>query len=263
MRPKKDNKTTGKQAETAEAKTDTIKQPWWFNQPLPIDRFTGWLVAWTSCLSIATFGLILVAILQWRELHSTDAHVNEQVQITADQLKIMQAGQRAWVEIGPIEVASDLEISGDHAETSLKVNLKNTGNLPALRIEPIIQIYPNRSLNSFPPKCTVKKAEPRSFGFSLFPNETYKEWANPIATTESGGEITPVPKKDFFSLGVVGCILYESAGDPTIHLTGFAGIIIQRNLGGDEYGFFNPAKSRYAASDITFMTIPIVGQDAL
>ena len=35
-------------------KAGKTRHPWWFNQELPIDRFTGWLVAWTALLFIAT-----------------------------------------------------------------------------------------------------------------------------------------------------------------------------------------------------------------
>jgi hypothetical protein len=44
------------------AKRDASKESrWWFNQLAPIDRFTGWLVAWTALLFVAT--IISAAVL--------------------------------------------------------------------------------------------------------------------------------------------------------------------------------------------------------
>ena len=43
------------------------RQPWWFNQPNPIDRFTGWLVAVTFLLTLAT---IVNAVVLWITDHT-------------------------------------------------------------------------------------------------------------------------------------------------------------------------------------------------
>ena len=56
--------------------TKVDKKKWWFKQTAPIDRFTGWLVAWTALLFIAT-------VLNAAILYVTD--------------HTLRAGQRAFV----------------------------------------------------------------------------------------------------------------------------------------------------------------------
>jgi hypothetical protein len=63
---------------TTEAKIG--KKKWWFKQREPIDRFTGWLVAWTASLFIAT---CINACILW----VTDKTLND----------TMINGQRAYV----------------------------------------------------------------------------------------------------------------------------------------------------------------------
>ena len=65
------------------------KEPWWFNQPLPIDRFTGWLVAWTALLFIATVCSVAVLLV-------TDDTFNRQLTVMKRQMDTMQADQRPW-----------------------------------------------------------------------------------------------------------------------------------------------------------------------
>jgi hypothetical protein len=67
-------------ARQAENDKTREKQPWWFNQPNPIDRFTGWLVAVTALLFVAT---VINAIILW---------------ITDHTLKqTLEANNRAWI----------------------------------------------------------------------------------------------------------------------------------------------------------------------
>ena len=97
-------------------------------------------------------------------------------------------------------------------------------------------------------------------GESLFPNAPHNNWMSWYATTDNGGEITPIPKSGTYSLHVAGCILYESAGDPTIHLTAFTGLILpKRNTGGP---YFDTAKTRYEVNEIGFTLLTTIGQDA-
>jgi hypothetical protein len=43
----KENYEARKADEKAKREANKSKR-WWFNQRVPIDRFTGWLVAWTA-----------------------------------------------------------------------------------------------------------------------------------------------------------------------------------------------------------------------
>src|SRR5687768_8291309 len=74
-----------------DAKSD--QKRWWFRQPNPIDRFTGWLVAWTALLFLGTLGSALVLIKTDLTLHET-----------------LVATQRPWLAINKIEPEGDLLI---------------------------------------------------------------------------------------------------------------------------------------------------------
>jgi hypothetical protein len=45
------------------AKAESDQKKWWFKQPNPINRFTGWLVAWTALLFVGT---IISAMILWQ-----------------------------------------------------------------------------------------------------------------------------------------------------------------------------------------------------
>ena len=94
------------------------ERPWWFKEPLPIDRFTGWIVIWTYLLFVATVGLGIVAYMQWRELRDTDKTLRDTLVST----------QRAWV--APSDVAIASPVAGQPVSFSLK--FQNTGREPAL-----------------------------------------------------------------------------------------------------------------------------------
>ena len=84
------SRNEARDARKAEKQKPRPKRLWWFQQPQPIDRFTGWLVAWTALLFIGT--IISAAIL-----FKTDNTLQE----------TLTATQRPWVSIaaefsGPI-----------------------------------------------------------------------------------------------------------------------------------------------------------------
>src|SRR6186997_394708 len=78
----------GRQAE----RRDSAK--WWLGQRNPIDRFTGWLVAWTALLCVAT---VLSTIVLFKTDHTLQ--------------RTVVATQRPWisakVEAGGIRFHSD------------------------------------------------------------------------------------------------------------------------------------------------------------
>src|ERR1700722_17563379 len=76
-------RTAAREARKAEKQKPPEKRFWWFNQPVPIDRFTGWLVAWTALLFLATIGNVII-------LKHTDDKISEQAEISAGQLRVMQ-----------------------------------------------------------------------------------------------------------------------------------------------------------------------------
>lgn len=67
--------------------TQKDKKKWWFNQGEPIDQFTGWLVAWTALLFVATICSVVVLLI-------TDRTFNEQLGVMRGQLLEMQSAGR-------------------------------------------------------------------------------------------------------------------------------------------------------------------------
>lgn len=119
MGAEQNNKPAKESAKLAKAGDDPKQQPWWFNQALPIDRFTGWLVAWTCILSIATLGLGIAAFFQWRELHKTDETLR----------KTLVISQRAWIAPSTLNVAGT-ERAGKNLQ--VQIGFSNVGNSPAI-----------------------------------------------------------------------------------------------------------------------------------
>lgn len=67
-------------ARRAEKEKPPEKRRWWFNQPIPIDRFTGWLVAWTALLFCATVSNVIV-------INQTDEKIGGQLSAMNEQVK--------------------------------------------------------------------------------------------------------------------------------------------------------------------------------
>jgi hypothetical protein len=118
MGTKKNDKPADAKAKLAKAENDSKPQPLWFNQPNPIDRFTGWLVVWTSMLFLATTGLGIVALLQWNELHKTDETLRKTLLVT----------QRAWIVIDGIDSYGELKLGNP---LPIGVLYSNAGQSPA------------------------------------------------------------------------------------------------------------------------------------
>jgi hypothetical protein len=76
-------RNAAREARHAENKNLQKKEPWWFKQPLPIDRFTGWLMVFTGLLFLAT--VVSAAILI-----KTDFTLGDQAEAIRGQLKEMK-----------------------------------------------------------------------------------------------------------------------------------------------------------------------------
>lgn len=61
--------------------TSTSKKLWWYEQPAPIDRFTGWLVLWTALLFAANLAALFFIGQQWKV--SSDAQTDTRQQLRA------------------------------------------------------------------------------------------------------------------------------------------------------------------------------------
>jgi hypothetical protein len=116
-------RNAAREAQRAEQKKAPKKEPWWFNQPLAIDRFTGWLQLYTLLLVIVTVGSVWV-------LNSTDEKVRESY----------SAVQRPFV------TAKELVVDTNHPPGywSFGIRFENSGNTPTqgMQFVPIANLLP-------------------------------------------------------------------------------------------------------------------------
>jgi hypothetical protein len=107
-------RNAAREARRAEKQQPPKKNVWWFREPLPIDRFTGWLVAFTALLFIAT---IVNAVVLW----ITDHTLRE----------TLEANNRAWVAV--TDAIGD-PTPGLNQVVTAKISLRNSGQSPALKL---------------------------------------------------------------------------------------------------------------------------------
>jgi hypothetical protein len=109
----KENYEARKADEKAKREADKSKR-WWFNQRVPIDRFTGWLVAWTALLFIAT---IINAGVLWKTDHTLK--------------ETLEASNRAWIT--PHILHLEKPIKSGEAVSSIQY-YGNIGHEPAINV---------------------------------------------------------------------------------------------------------------------------------
>lgn len=194
------------------------KQPWWFNQRDPINRFTGWLVAWTALLFVGT--IVSAAIL-----YKTD--------ITLHQTLI--ATQRPWVA-AKIALTGALTYSDDGVSIPIRADLRNTGQSPALNVF----VLWRADTETGTPKiykglhilCDPARQFKRRGGDILFPGDR---------TSDQGS--LHIEKKDlakasardgYYNVSIYGCVDYLSTLDELHHQTGFVLDLVPNRLVGDK-----------------------------
>jgi hypothetical protein len=164
-------RNAAREARRAEKQQPPKKFVWWFREPLPIDRFTGWLVAFTALLFVAT---IVNAIVLW----ITDHTLRE----------TLEANNRAWVAV--TSAISDAAPVLNQVVTA-KVNLRNSGQSPALKFAYWMNIvgvaaegedkftYPEGDIcssASYPGATTMfPSATPVDFGFTTIAQIRYTQ----------------------------------------------------------------------------------------
>jgi hypothetical protein len=204
---------------------------WWFNHPVPIDRFTGWLVAWTALLFIATVANVVV-------LNHTDEKIGVQAKIAADQAKIMrnqldvmEADQRPWISMVAMpKIASPLHmITSSWATVDLTFTIKNSGRLPARRVAIALKIvgYPRSTdLLGEQQRFCGRGDEPLPPGakyteFTIFPGDQYEVTESASALANDLVEMRASNNKQrALVAGIVGCINYQFISDERVHRTG-------------------------------------------
>src|SRR5260221_4271358 len=95
----------GEEADRIRAVTESDAKRWWFRQKNPIDRFTGWLVAWTALLFVVTIANAII-------LSHTDDKIGEQAKIAAEQRKVMQ------------DQLAEMKATGAQTDTLIETNKK-------------------------------------------------------------------------------------------------------------------------------------------
>ena len=255
MGAEKDNKPAKAKAKPAKAENDSKKQ-WWFNQSLPIDRFTGWLVIWTFLLFIATTGLAVVAVFQWHELRSTDHNIAKQAKIANEQLAEMRAGQRAWIALASVEIGGPLEFNDTKATIWINLTLKNVGNKPAIQTNVFVHLNTKNKFIDYvnkPPFCPEINT---GFGYTLFPNASTEETQGIPKTWSASGAPPQFSKSGDLTFFVEGCVFYVSVGDSAVHSTAFVADVRLSN------SFLNSGQSlvprtRYEPSEMVISILPV------
>jgi hypothetical protein len=231
-------RNTARDARRAETKKPPGRVRWWFSQPVPIDRFTGWLVAWTALLFIATAANVLV-------LNHTDEKIGKQAKIATDQAKIaadqakimrnqldvMEADQRPWISMVAMpKIASPLHmITNSWATVDLTFTIKNSGRLPARRVAIALKIigFPRSGdLLGEQQRFCNRGDEPLPAGakyaeFTIFPGDQYEVTESASALANDLVEMRASNnKRRALVAGIVGCINYQFISDERVHRTG-------------------------------------------
>jgi hypothetical protein len=129
-------RNAAREARRAEKQKPPEKRYWWFNLPNPIDRFTGWLVAWTAMLFLATVGNVWV-------IHHTDEKIGKQAEVAEGQLQVMQSQLEAMQRdqeprLMTLKLEGPTYISGpgnrDPGFISWKVAFTNSGKGAAIDV---------------------------------------------------------------------------------------------------------------------------------
>jgi hypothetical protein len=212
--------------------TKVDKKKWWFKQREPIDRFTGWLVAWTALLFIAT---IVSAGILWK----TDNTLRETLEVN----------QRPWLAISARPIG-DAGINDDGVlSLPVEYSLKNSGRTPAVGVTIEDDLYVGGGAFDVPDAqrkaCSRKQAplkdDDLGVGYSVFPDDIVKsqnaliasqeQVKRAVATNEAFQRATKISRDTTaLNIWIVGCVnYYFTFGDQQkAHKTGFA-LQVNRN----------------------------------
>jgi hypothetical protein len=193
----------GRQAE----RNDSSK--WWLGQRNPIDRFTGWLVAWTALLCVAT---VLSAVVLYKTDHTLQ--------------RTVVATQRPWisvkVEAGGIRFHSDGTLFHN-----FKVTLKNVGNSVATFVDQDLKFFAVKAegglagqLQDEMCKGLRGKVEKSKSALALFPLEE-SDPVYSLALTAKQIDMEAIGTARLLNLMLVGCVVYRSEFAHDVHETGY------------------------------------------
>jgi hypothetical protein len=226
MVPKQNNESRNARSHPSE--NAKKKWVWWFNQPTPIDRFTGWLVTWTALLFIATVGSAYVLLQTDNTLHNTLIETKkaadaatvaanatvEAAKAAQDAAKTskdaMVAAYRAWLAPRGIEFTGEVKAG---SPIRYRVFYQNAGNQPALkvfharaqRVSELPPVRENWDTVVGPSEDLCPDAATRRFGPTLFPSAE-----KGLFTSEQVFVVNDdvASGKKLFTL--IGCFAYET-----------------------------------------------------
>jgi hypothetical protein len=179
----------------------------WFRQRNPIDRFTGWLVAWTALLCVATVLSVIV-------LNKTDHTLQRTVVAT----------QRPWLS-GKPELTGAVRFipDGSGLAQNFQITLKNGGNSVATFVEQEVSIIARDGITFQTQTEACTRARKRISDLSrsataLFPSEESTSLYQLLVSSKNMNVIGSV---QWIDPVLVGCVAYRSEFSEEIHETGF------------------------------------------
>jgi hypothetical protein len=194
-------KAKAKAKAKADAKAE--KKPWWFANPDPVVKFTGWVAIYTLALVIATSISAIV-------LYKTDITLHD----------TLVASQRPWVA-AEISVNAPVVLKHGRLQLPLTVVMKNTGLSPAADIAAYATIFfknprPLTHLETQQERCRPSGvdglAPNQGLGYTLFPAEIRTEILDAQVEQEGTATINSA-NIDLLGAHVVFCINYGTALD--------------------------------------------------
>jgi hypothetical protein len=193
MRIHKKNKASRAQRKSKKHPEAPVK--WWFQEKEPIAKFTGWLVAWTFLLFLAT--IISAAIL-----YKTDETLRVTLEVT----------QRPWVAL-EVKVGGPFTYdTSNGARAALSVTIRNTGHSPAsnVRISPV-RYFSNITNFVWNGRCKKPADKETLIGrldSVLFPGQSHTETLVP--PIGEGDVEDPEKIKAEFLPTIVVCVEYNA-----------------------------------------------------
>jgi hypothetical protein len=193
------------------------RSKWWFRQHNPVDRFTGWLVAWTALLCVTTVLSVIV-------LNKTDHTLQRTVVAT----------QRPWISGKPTLTGSAHFIpDGSGLVQHFQITLKNVGNSVATFVEQEFSIivpaddgHDKIALQTQKEACTgarkrIEKSD-HSRPMALFPSEENTSLYNLFVSSRNMKVIGSV---QWINPVLIGCVAYKSEFSEETHETGLIYVI--------------------------------------
>lgn len=204
------------------------------------------IAPFTLFLSIATLLLALAAFIQIGFLMRSENIAKNAADAAKKSAEIAEktliATQRPWVSVH-MAIASGLQFSANEARITIRFNVKNVGNSPAIAIgiHPLIylQTLKRDMMEEQKKVCgkletTIDISKP-FLRYMLFPNENFiQNFSLSISRADidrSQAEFAEtykdMPPSNFISPVLVGCVSYRFAFDGSIHKTGFIADILR------------------------------------